>query len=301
MRAARALLPVATALLGGCWVALDLDDKEFSLVPGDTGGGGAGGGSTTTTGGRDGMVAVSPPGHDPYLIDSTEVTVAAYDAWLKTSPSTDGQRSTCSWNTSFVPGECDPNGSCGCSGSGITLEGELLKSAKLPVRCIDFCDAVAFCEGQGKHLCGGLDDVVLEGAPPASNDPNLSEWYYACSNGAAAITIEPVSVQTFPYGGTFTLGACVDSSIDFSGPHDTGTPTCSGGIPGIYDMSGNVEEWVDHCYGTEPPGSGTACFRPGGAFWNAEPDQLDCDLWWEQSTDIRDQSPSTGFRCCDDP
>jgi len=64
-------------------------------------------------------------------------------------------------------------------------------------------------------------------------------------------------------------------------------------------MSGNVEEWVDHCYTTET--QTVACFRPGGGYWHQDADTLDCDLWWEQSTGIDDQGPATGFRCCDDP
>ena len=289
MTAGRIALALACSALGGCWVALDLDDNVYTLGPGE-----GGGGSTTTTGDGPVMVLVSPPGHDAFLIDAMEVTVEAYDAWLKTSPSTASQDPRCEWNTSFVPGVCDPTGDCLCDAFGITLEAELLVSPSLPVRCVDFCDAVAFCRDQGKHLCGGIDGVTLFGAPDVGNDPAQSEWFFACSNGGA---------QEFPYGSTFDAGRCVDATIDSSRPRDVGKPACQGGVAGVFDMSGNVEEWVDHCYQVDPPGTGLACFRAGGAYWSdtSAPDWLDCDIWWEQSTTMREQSPSTGFRCCDIP
>lgn len=279
--------------LSGCWLTLDLDDKEFTLVPGDGGAGGGVGGAggasaTTTTGGHAGMVEVKLPDQTSFFIDATEVTVSAYAAWLATSPTTTMQAPRCEWNDSFVPGECEPGSPCGCDGSGITLETEINLSPDLPVRCVDFCDAVAYCEGNGKHLCGGIGGVLLAGSPDPSNDPMQSEWFFACSKGGT---------RAFPYGDNYAAGTCIDATVDSARPREVGTRSCEGGIPGVFDMSGNVEEWIDHCY----IGTNQACFRPGGGYWHDTVDNFDCELWWEQSTDMREQSPATGFRCCDVP
>lgn len=293
MIAARAAAFVGSFALAGCWLALDLEDKEFTLGSGE-GGSGASGGSTTTgttTGAPDGMVTITPPGQPVFFIDATEVTIGKYAAWFETNPSLSQQETRCAWNTSFEPGACEAGSPCGCMDSGITVAGELAISPDVPVRCVDFCDAVAYCTGIGKHLCGGTQNLVLSGAPDPSNDPAQSEWFYACSNGGT---------RAFPYGNQFSPQTCEDSHGPFNDrPRNVGTPGCEGGPPGVFDMSGNVEEWIDHCYVTEA--DTLACFRPGGAYWHQDEDNLDCDLWWEQSTDVRDQSPATGFRCCDDP
>jgi formylglycine-generating enzyme required for sulfatase activity len=284
MSAHRIVSVAVAALLSGCWLALDLDDKEFTLSGGS---GGAGGGATAATGGAGGhagMVEVTVPGQGSFLIDATEVTVSAYAAWLATSPSISAQEPRCDWNDSFVPGVCS-GGPCSCD--GITLESELAVSPSVPVRCVDFCDAVAFCAAQGKHLCGGIGSLVLAGDPSASNDPARSEWFFACSNGGT---------RELPYGDTYAPQTCIDAGVDWTRPNDVGTLSCEGGVDGVFDMSGNVEEWVDHCYMSQ----GMACFRPGGAFWHEGQDNLDCDIDWPQSTDAREHSPSTGFRCCAD-
>jgi formylglycine-generating enzyme len=284
----------ASIALSGCWLALDLDDKEFTLGTGDGGSAGASQTTTATTatsGDHSGMVQITPDGAPAFYVDSTEVTVSAYKAWLDTSPQPAQQEARCSWNDSFVPGECEPGTPCGCDGMGIDLDLEIAISADLPVRCVDFCDAAAYCAGVGKHLCGGQNGVVLYGSPDPSNSAAQSEWFYACSNGGT---------RQFPYGDQFAPQTCEDDSVGGNDrPRDVGAPACQGGIPGIFDMSGNVEEWVDHCYMTET--QTVACFRPGGAYWHSEAEWLDCALWWEQSTSIEDQGPATGFRCCDDP
>jgi len=71
-----------------------------------------------------------------YCIDSTEVTQGQYQTWLDTKPSTSGQISACSGNTSFAPSKNWTPAS----------------SPNYPVVGVDWCDAYAYCFGVGKRL-----------------------------------------------------------------------------------------------------------------------------------------------------
>ena len=74
-----------------------------------------------------------------YCIDATEVTVAAYGAFLATNPSTMTLPASCSMKTSFVP--------------GAPLD---LNRGNYPVSQVDWCDAWGYCAAVGKHLCGRI-------------------------------------------------------------------------------------------------------------------------------------------------
>ncbi len=298
----RSVALCAALALSGCWLTLGLEDKEFTLG-GPSGGGGAGasvadgGGGSGGAGGADrlaGMVEVTLPAAT-FFIDAREVTAADYAAWVATAPSPTGTDPRCDWNTSVVPDVDDMGGTCmgscvctGTDGEAYDLEEERLLHPDLPVRCVDYCDAKAYCVAHGKRLCGGVAGATLD-EPADLNDPTRSEWYAACSAAGS---------KTFPYGDAFDPSACNDTEGQSLGmPRDVNASVCEGGYPGIFDMTGNVEEWVDVCYETPD----LACFRPGGAFWHGAEDVLDCPSDWPQSTVAREQTPSTGFRCCADP
>jgi formylglycine-generating enzyme required for sulfatase activity len=277
--------------LGGCWTVLGLGDKEFDL-----GSGGATTTSSTSTttgagGGREGMVRVEH-GAQSFYIDATEVTNEAYLAWLMKSPSPTSSDPHCGWNTSVHPGTLDgcPQPSdpqCDAMVSG--FESYALLHPKEPVACVDFCDATAYCEGQGKHICGGPKGAFIEiQTEPGPFVSDASQWYFACSGGQG---------NKYPYGPTLQMGLCNDGFANRGMVVDVGETTCQGGFPGIFDMSGNVDEWVDACYPGDQPE--TSCVRAGGAYYSdGGPGRVlpDCD---EVSTFARRcQNNSTGFRCC---
>jgi len=109
-----ARLCVCSALsseLGGCALIEDLGD--VTLAPSDGGAGASGGGA----------VAIEVPGSG-YAIDATEVTNAAYLAWLATKPDPGSQAAACGWNKTFAPA---------ASGNGC----DQLDPAKLPERPVD--------------------------------------------------------------------------------------------------------------------------------------------------------------------
>jgi formylglycine-generating enzyme len=232
-------------------------------------------GTSGSAGSGDCMARVGPALVDvgDFCIDTTEVTYALYQIFLDDIEGTmPEQPAVCSWNDSFVPATMLANG----------------ESSDLPVRGVDWCDAYVFCAWSGKRLCGRPG-----GGPAAYDQPALeeeSQWYSACSEGGT---------HAFPYGDTYEEQACNGGDYGDAemGPLPVGDITsCSGGYPGIYDMSGNVWEWEDSCDGSL--GEADLCRARGGAFGNGG------DL---HRCDYADFSPARNFtagpmgiRCCDE-
>ena len=73
---------------------------------------------------------------------------------------------------------------------------------------------------------------------------------------------------------------------------------CQGGVPGLFDMTGNVEEWQDSCDGDSGPND--MCSNGAGAFDYGDPPTGErCDF--ADSDPRRSQFPDVGFRCCASP
>ena len=217
------------------------------------------------------MVEVMAGGGKKYCIDATEVTGKQYLAWLNKVPAPMPSAQThvaCAMNTTFAPMSMPANND-------------------KPVVNVDWCDAYAYCEMNGKRLCGS----VMGGAFDFQAQPNTldNQWYYACSNGGA---------QAYPYGATFMADACNDET-----PFSEGGMTavvgsfsgCVGGVPDLFDMSGNVWEWEDSCEADTDLTD--MCRRRGGSVYN-DPDSLDCPTATDQMRG--EASNNVGFRCCAD-
>jgi formylglycine-generating enzyme required for sulfatase activity len=94
-----------------------------------------------------------------------------------------------------------------------------------PAAWVTYVGARLACEQWGKRLC------------------SFEEWAQAC---------EGPDGNLYPYGDTyepFTCNACSSSETsDCTSYPKTdavgGFPDCEGGYPGLFDMSGNVEEWA---------------------------------------------------------
>ncbi len=113
-----------------------------------------------------------------------------------------------------------------------------------PVNCVTFDDAERYCTWAGGRLC--LNE----------------EWLDACKG---------TDGRSFPYGPVFDFNACNSQSpvqTDEVREVDTvpaGSMTqCEGGLPGLFDMSGNVAEWIAGC-------KDDYCKFRGGAFLSNEP------------------------------
>jgi hypothetical protein len=210
-----------------------------------------------------------PPSPNPFLIDATEVTRGQYAAWLATNPDPNTtwpnvawMPPMCSWNVSFTPdATCMANPSV-CQGTGC---------ANHPQVCINMCDALSYCYALGKQLCSG------------------SQWLGVCtSNG----------VNQHTYGNSFGPGKC----HDFSDPNSSTTvpvgsmPECQpsvSGLTGVFDLEGNVSEWVDNCTGSA--GATDMCETLGSTYGVGAAAQ-DCNTSYPR------QRASVffklGFRCC---
>lgn len=196
-------------------------------------------------------------------IDRTEVTNGQYDLFLAATdggPATDmdaGLPSGCGFTTTY-------RRKGGAVEAGAPEE---------PVAQVTWCDAFAYCRWAGKRLCGGV---------ASDRDAASGEWYAACSNG---------STQPYPYGASFLQGACWENDISTSVRTVASRPTCTGGLPGVFDLGGNVREWIDSC----DPATGCAA---AGSYWASPASATGCRTSFDFAQTTAD--PALGFRCCTD-
>jgi formylglycine-generating enzyme required for sulfatase activity len=225
-------------------------------------------------------------------IDATEVTVGQYKEFLADrNGDWSGQRAECEWNHFFEPPyDC-------LDGIPTGWEPE-----KHPQECVDWCDAEAFCAWSGKRLCGGIDQRGVRQADLA--DATKDAWYNACSSGGT---------NRFPFGNTCNTMPC-----RLTGNGSNQVPAgyecqASGEYQGVWDLIGNVSEWVDSC-SRNPVGSGQYdfCQIRGDGYGSPGVGGVDngsCEDWDRSSvgcnialvTRRATRAAATfavGFRCC---
>lgn len=220
-----------------------------------------------------------------FFIDATEVTRGQYADWLATKPSRDDQIQACaSWNTSYEP-------SCRWPAD---------QADRFPVTCVDWCDADAYCRGVGKRLCGKIGGGAADFASWQIRDPDHSQWLNACTSGGEF---------TFPYGDKYDGevcnglhypdSACIETDI---GPlcelvEVASAEACQSPVDdfaGVYDLSGNVVEWVDACE-TESGPLDSCRWHGSAAHYPAM--YLRCDNLGGERPRMRHDGV-VGFRCC---
>jgi formylglycine-generating enzyme len=268
----RSLWVVAVlGVMGGCAyptysVDEDLDGPDLDPAP------------DTCRGDLDGPALVPVLGG--YCIDSTEVTWGDYELWL---------------GAALV----DPPTQTGaCSENDLTMDQRFVPTGTgyqdLPVVGVDWCDAYAYCQGVGKELCGMIGGE--ENPFGAYRDAESSQWYNACSSGG---------VHTYPYGDEYESGTCYTES-EFDGSVEiTSVPVgvrdqCQSSeldYGGVFDLSGNVEEWENSC------DTSLGCRARGGA---ARYSQTTEGVGADRCASTIYHGPTTrldylGFRCCYTP
>jgi formylglycine-generating enzyme required for sulfatase activity len=193
----------------------------------------------------------------PFWIDRTEVAVGAYRACVDARAC--GRPATSSVECTFD-----------------------LDDPELPVSCVRWQDADAYCRWAGKRL------------------PHESEWEFA-ARGAFG--------YRYPWGGWRSTCALATTLLrDGSGARcEAARPSRVGAHPqgaslwGVQDLSGNVEEWTADWYaetyaGNAPRSGASHTLRGGG--WLSEPSAArTTSRDWASSIEA---GPNVGFRCAKD-
>ena len=138
-------------------------------------------------------------------------------------------------------------------GTGLTLACNYVGA--VPWGNVTYEDARNACLDAGKRLC------------------TADEWRAACG-------------QNFPYGSSFQSASCVSGTIESA---VTGSKSTCRSESGVYDMSGNLREWVE------------GGILMGGAYTSTGADELSCTTA-VQINDPLSYTPNAGdgFRCCRD-
>ena len=235
------------------------------------------------------MVPMSE-GQNCFWIDKTEVKVSDYEKFREASPD------PLEWsaNDSLVCGwkgpASDPSHDSGCI-EATASEISPFQESK-PIRCVDWCDALAFCNWAGKRLCAS--EVGFSGV--TSSESSML-WTSGCTDGNSA----------YPYGGkNVDPGAC-NIGLDratcntlFKGP--CGPTYVPSTLPlhckspsGAYDMVGNVAEWVSNCGRTALSEMDQLCTVRGGSYQDTA--MVTCTTLGKQRP-RGTHAPDVGFRCC---
>jgi sulfatase modifying factor 1 len=142
------------------------------------------------------------------------------------------------------------------------------RGGQKPVSDIDWCDAWAFCKFVGKRLCAE------------------TEYQFACNGG--------ITGRSYPYGNTFDASVC--NGGQFGAPTDPGQMTgCASPLSSsLVDMSGNMDEWQEHCLTATGPGD--TCYTSGGDWKNDSAGELMCSAIYPRTRST--YLDYVGFRCC---
>ncbi len=164
-------------------------------------------------------------------------------------------------------GRCDPAHHQDCNIADRTRSDH-------PMNCVDYFGAQQYCAYVGGRLCTEV------------------EWLEACKG---------TEDRAFPYGDAFDPRACnvqsTASGIDGDPPSSVPVASdlsCEGGFAGLYDMAGNVFEWLADC-------QDTYCKFRGGGYLTNEPLERFTACGGACAGNQKSlQSGTVGIRCCRD-
>lgn len=216
-----------------------------------------------------------------FCIDNTEVTKAQYDAFLGAAVPVDTS-GRCAYKTTH---DLIAYVNVATTDPGQAAAG------------MDWCDARDFCAWAGKRLCGRIGGGSLAYTEHAIAG---AQWYAACSRNAGLL---------HPYGSAgddaAKPGYChLDDANNATGRQSVvGTfPQCKlVGAP-VFDLLGNLQEYIDACeVGASDPAS-DRCKTMGG-LWYFASSYSDCEFWDPAGGGgvMRGaREKHIGFRCCAD-
>jgi hypothetical protein len=185
-------------------------------------------------------------------------------------------------------GDIDDDYEFGCEVTGENICRIRPEMVRIPEGgfCIDRYEASRSVGDIARSIPGELPwvNISYEAAQQACSKTNkrlckTTEWQTACQG--------PIKT-TYPYSNDYSATACNGAEND-AGMLETGSlDTCEGGFDCIFDMSGNVDEWVEG----DCPGS--SCQVLGGTY-HAQQSNLRCNSLFSTSSD---GDEDIGFRCC---
>ncbi len=154
-----------------------------------------------------------------------------------------------------------------------------------PVNCVDWGQASAFCTWQGKRLC---TEAEWEKAARGT-DGRLWPWGNVTATCAYAVMLEGIKPGC-GLGTTWPVGLIDDGVSPY----------------GVYDLAGNVREWVSDWYSATYYGISPASAPKGPGFGQSkllrggDLDRLSSELRTSRRTSLLPQNsgPSIGVRCC---
>ena len=234
-----------------------------------------------------------------FCVDRTEVSQRDYRAFVRaTAGDAGGQPDVCFFNSTYTKAQfTEP---ADCTGR---LDDEA--TADLPVTCIDWCDARAFCSWKGKRLCGKVGGGPVPFGPEVVN-PAVDQWYAGCSS---------LGEHEYFYGDEYDPSRCNggDRVGDGAGVlWEVGSrPECTGGPNGeVFDMIGNVGEFVDSCLPAPDGGPSFLdyCVYRGGTAGTKDEQGSHAYLRCGRAPPPEQNTAATrnygasfiGFRCCAD-
>jgi formylglycine-generating enzyme required for sulfatase activity len=269
--AAGALAAIAVASLAGCAAG-----KGVAGPPPPTEGAGAPGAMVRLPGGTFRAGEPTGPRHDvvtyhrvrPFLLDVTEVTVAAYGACVAAGRCRPAE--TVQWDAITEADRASYSQYC---------NRQRADRADHPVNCVDWRQAAAYCAWAGKRL------------------PSEEEWEWAARNGKDGT---PYPWGSAPPGERACWkGEGSDTAGVRAGTCPAGSHPAGDGAAGLKDLAGNVWEWTsgDAVVYADGRGRGGVPVKVahGGGWSDVDPHQLTASV---RLLDL----PSTrrsdlGFRC----
>ena len=161
----------------------------------------------------------------------------------------------------------------------ITKDGKAVSIQGVMPAMVSFEQASAACSAVGKRPCTEEEWVSACAGQPALDD-----------NGNGWFNDDAIEGNMYPYGAFYTPGTCHDSADKGKAfPIKTGEMAGCTTPTGLFDMAGNVSEWVQTrsgkpglMGGPASGGSGNTCNRRTSTFGSGYRNQ------------------TTGFRCCSD-
>jgi hypothetical protein len=163
--------------------------------------------------------------------------------------------------------------------ASLAESGRALAQAGVEPASASWFEASKACEAAGKRIC------------------SQEEWLAACVgtrpedvDGDGAFVGETLEGRLYPYGDYYMRGVCWDAGdVEKNNPLATGRRGACRSPEGVYDLTGNIQEWV----GATPE---LAVLMGGG--WYAQ-DRSNCGMAGTRFGPGY-ESRNTGFRCCAD-